>query len=343
MNLGDGVALITGGAGGIGKELARALLKTGCRVAIADIDDARLADAKEELERVARNHAPGGWDAEVCGQVGVAASSALSVHRADVGRLEACEALVKEVLAAHEGRITLLINNAGIVAADSLGSLSWSAIRQVVDVNLWSAIYLTKLLLPTLAAQPAGACVVNVSSLEGVVAIPGNLPYCVSKYAMRGFSEALACDAAILYPSVNVMCVMPGFVSTDMLEHCKDRINANALLTNDAWKSRVPDVATMSSYFKALGSTTPPAAAAQILRGVRRGQRAVMVGNDSLILIGLRRLFGTYFYWPVVYWPAFSLTLIGVRLIGRRTLLAACVLLLWLRYRRGRRFSSTGR
>jgi NAD(P)-dependent dehydrogenase (short-subunit alcohol dehydrogenase family) len=301
----DTVALVTGGANGIGNEVVRALLQQGCKCAVADLDEAALLAFSTELSPVF--------------------GSRLTTHRCDVSLLAECEQLVREVLAAHGGRLTLLVNNAGIVAANSLGAIRMEDFRAVIDVNLWAPIVLTKLCLPALAAEPPSrwrrsAYVVNVSSLEGVVAIPGNLPYCVSKFAVRGFSEALACDAQFLYPHVGVLCVMPGFVQTDMIERNQARIDTTTLIANKDWKevARSIQPTTISIWFKRMGSTTPASAAAQILRAVRKDQSAVSVGTDSWILSLLARLFGSYFYAPLIYWPAMAGTLVGVRIIGKR-------------------------
>ena len=106
------VALVTGGAGGIGRELARALLLNGCSCAIADISHERLQETRTALCSIPELRR---------GQ--------LSVHHADLSVGEECSRLVSEVLEAHGGRLSLLINNAGIVAADALERMSIETFR----------------------------------------------------------------------------------------------------------------------------------------------------------------------------------------------------------------------
>eukprot|EP00511_Aplanochytrium_stocchinoi_P011878 CAMPEP_0204878296 /NCGR_PEP_ID=MMETSP1348-20121228/48672_1 /ASSEMBLY_ACC=CAM_ASM_000700 /TAXON_ID=215587 /ORGANISM="Aplanochytrium stocchinoi, Strain GSBS06" /LENGTH=225 /DNA_ID=CAMNT_0052035267 /DNA_START=1 /DNA_END=676 /DNA_ORIENTATION=- len=223
MRVKKGVAVVTGGASGIGLSLTKQLLSKGCSVSICDISTERLNKAQTELATLVTE---------------LARNSDLNVkctsHRVDVTQRDQVEAFANEVIEQF-GRVSILFNNAGVVAANTLENVA----------------------------------VVNVSSLEGIIAIPGDITYCTSKFAVRGFSESLMLDNMITKPHVHVMCVHPGMVRTNMLMNNKERINPNALMVKgyEKYTDNI-DVPALSNGFKKIGSTTPEAAASQILNAV---------------------------------------------------------------------------
>jgi NAD(P)-dependent dehydrogenase (short-subunit alcohol dehydrogenase family) len=302
------VAVVTGGGGGIGLELCRELLAGGAYgVCVVDNSLARLEAALGALgcpERV-------------------------SAHAVDVTSLAEVERLRGEVLA-RWGRVSMLFNNAGVVAANNLLDSSWSELKLVVDVNLWGAIHCTKVLLPELAKEPRAA-VVNTSSLEGLIAIPGNVAYCTSKYAIRGFSEALALDLGITHPHVLVSVVCPGLVATQMLHNNRERVRTDHLDAGGNVERLLgfkPTVQGIERGFRALASTTPEAAAQQVLAGVRAGRRRVLIGTDTVILDLVSRLLPNLFYNRLVYALSLSFSLLLARVVGKKTLALAAALLL---------------
>jgi NAD(P)-dependent dehydrogenase (short-subunit alcohol dehydrogenase family) len=305
------VAVVTGGAGGIGLELCRQLLEAGAAgVCVVDNSAARLEAALAALgcpERV-------------------------SAHAVDVTSLAQVERLREEVLARWT-RVSMLFNNVGVVAANNLLDSSWNELKFVVDVNLWGAIHCTKVLLPDLAKEPRAA-VVNTSSLEGLIAIPGNVAYCTSKFAIRGFSEALALDLGITHPHVLVTVVCPGLVATQMLHNNRDRVRTDHLDEDGAVERLLGYKLTVQSIergFQALASTTPQAAAQQVLTGVRAGRRRVLVGSDAVLLDWISRLLPNLFYSRLVYAPSLAIALLLARVVGKKTLALAAALLLLAR------------
>lgn len=157
-------------------------------------------------------------------------------------------------------------------------------IDTVMNVNVNGVVNMTKLFMPLLKEEKE-AYIVNVSSLEGIMAIPGDIMYCTSKYAVRGFSEALMLDNALTQQNVRVCVVHPGFVQTDMIKNNAALVNPNALHVEGYERfTKMITVESISKYFKRIGSTTPAAAATQILNGVRGNKTRVLVGNDCAIL-----------------------------------------------------------
>ena len=190
------VIVITGASDGIGAEMAQQLAQTHGQ-GVALVLAARQLD---KLEAVA----------EACRQDGAAT---LCV-RTDVSVRADCEALIAQTMKQF-GRIDTLINNAGISAHALLqdvdaAHLDWY--EELMRVNLWGTIWCTHAALPHLKASRGR--IVAVSSLAGLVGVPGRTAYCTSKFAMNGFMEALRTE--LLSDGVSVTIAYPGVVDTDI-------------------------------------------------------------------------------------------------------------------------------
>ncbi|HZV21365.1 MAG TPA: SDR family NAD(P)-dependent oxidoreductase [Hyphomicrobiales bacterium] len=168
-----GVALVTGAASGIGASLAAALAKRSCNLALADLNQNGLI---EVAARVAK--------------FGVA----VSTHVLDVADADAVAALPREVQSHHD-RLTILVNNAGVALNGRFDQVSLADFKLLMDINFWGVVHMTKAFLPILQRERASN-IVNISSLFGIVAAPGQAAYCSSKFAVRGFSESLRQELA---------------------------------------------------------------------------------------------------------------------------------------------------
>lgn len=162
------VVLITGGSRGIGFATAAAFLAQGARVAICSVDEPRLALALEEL----------GKQGEVAG------------WRADVRDRAAIAELVRRTVQCF-GRIDVLVNNAARLAVSDFAEQDPASIDEVIEVNLKGTLHTTRIVLPYMLAQGSG-CIVNVSSSLGTYGMPRLAVYSASKFALVGFTEALA-------------------------------------------------------------------------------------------------------------------------------------------------------
>jgi short-subunit dehydrogenase len=193
------------------------------------------------------------------------------VNVADFGQMQA---FADDVVAAH-GRVTHLINNAGVSLFGTVEEVSVEDLRWLMDINFWGTVYGVKMFLPVLREQPA-AHVVNVSSVFGLVAPPGNAAYCASKFAVRGFTEALRHE--LEGTNVAVSCVHPGGVATNIARG--GRVGAHA------------DAATkeqLANFHAKVSRTTPEQAARTIVRGIKRRSKRILVGTDARIIDVIHR------------------------------------------------------
>jgi NAD(P)-dependent dehydrogenase (short-subunit alcohol dehydrogenase family) len=260
----NGVAVVTGAGSGIGRALARQLAVTGCALALADIDEAGLQQTATSLNE---RGAP------------------LSTHLVDVSDERAVQTFAQEVMNKH-GRLTLLINNAGVALHGRFDEISLDDLRWLMQINFWGVVHGVKFFLPLLKQQPR-AHIVNMSSVFGIVAPPGQSAYSASKFAVRGFTEALRHE--LEGSSVFVSCVHPGGIRTPIARRAR-------LGANTPPSSRDEAVAR----FDRLTPTMPDAAAARILQGIERREPRILVGRDAWQIDLFQRLR------PGTYWKAMA-------------------------------------
>ena len=260
--LDGGVAVITGAGSGIGRALARRLALEKMSLALADVDVNGLQGTAEQL-------------------VSEKNKIAVSTHVVDVSNARRMEEFASEVAQRH-GRATLLINNAGVALIGNIDEVSVADIEWLMGINFWGVVYGVKNFLPILKRQPR-AHIVNISSIFGIVAPAGQSAYCASKFAVRGFTEVLLHELA--GTQVGVSCVHPGGIRTNVVAHAR-------------LGERVPtSIREMTlAYFDRVAVTTPEQAADRIVRGVRRNEPRIIIGDDAIRLDRLQRLL------PVRYW-----------------------------------------
>ena len=209
---GDRVAVVTGGASGIGRGMANAFGRRGMRLVLADNDEERLAKATQELRA-------DGLDA-----IGVPT---------DVRDPAAVDALAAAALDKF-GRIDVACNNAGVWTLDAQWETSLDEWRWVVDVNLWGVINGVRTFTPILIDNPDGGWVVNTASVAGLFPHPFNGPYTATKHAVVGLSKALRHELTIRTEGrVGVTVVCPGNVNTEIIDHLARRPEADKALPAD--------------------------------------------------------------------------------------------------------------
>ena len=195
------VAVVTGGASGIGKGIAQALKAEGMQVVIADVEQDALGAAAKEI-----------------GAVGV---------RCDVSSLESVQALADQVLKQF-GNIHVLCNNAGVGSNAPIAEMTPSDWQWMLGVNLMGVIYGTRAFLPALRANPDGGWIVNTASMSGFRIVPGLGGYGVTKFGIMAFSETLALELAGEGSKVGVSILCPGPVHTNIKASSRNRPNALA-------------------------------------------------------------------------------------------------------------------
>lgn len=251
----DRVAVVTGAGSGIGRGLALELSRRRCSLALTDVHAQRL-------ERTA----------ELCRELG--ADTLADV--VDASDPDAVGAHARRVIDRF-GRVELVFNNAGIALIGEVGVQRLEDVQRVIDVNLWGVIHGTRAFLPHLIASGDGH-LVNVSSLFGLFAIPKQSAYHASKFAVRGYTEALAVEVAAAGHPVRVSCAHPGGIATRIVQ--------------DARFTHADDREGVIDLFAEVARTTPLEAARTILRGVERDRPRILVGTDAKILDVLVRLLG---------------------------------------------------
>lgn len=254
----DKVVVITGAASGIGRALAVNLARKGALLALSDVDEAGLA--------------------ETVGLATEAGAQEVVSDRLDVADRAAFQAYATKV-ADHFGRVNVVINNAGVALAGDVTDLSYDDMDWITGINYWGVVHGTKEFLPHLIASGDGH-VVNLSSLFGLVAMPGQSAYNATKFAVRGFTEALREEMLIAGHRVGVTSVHPGGIKT--------AIARNARVAANEDKQRTADL-----FDKKLARMTPERAAEIIVRGVEKNQARVLVGLDAHALHHFAKLAGS--------------------------------------------------
>ncbi|MDP9236316.1 MAG: SDR family oxidoreductase [Chloroflexota bacterium] len=232
----DQVVIVTGGGRGIGRAVALEFAAEGAVLLLGG----RRMDALQTsvLE---------------CREAGGRAESI----KCDVAVEEDLQGIVLRAMD-HYGRIDVLVNNAGVVTGGRLDEIAAEDVRRITDVNIWAPVRLSQIALPHMRAAKSGT-IVNISSIAGRVGMPYHATYCASKYALRGFSEALRRE--LRRDGVHVMAVYPGVTATDLLEG----VEIDGL--------GVP-IATAAQVGRA------------VRRGVERGQNDVFIGLGESMFAG---------------------------------------------------------
>jgi NAD(P)-dependent dehydrogenase (short-subunit alcohol dehydrogenase family) len=250
------VAAITGAGSGMGRALALELASRGCAVAIADIGAAALEETRSMLR-----------DSQV----------AVSGHIVDVADRAAMERFAADVVRIH-GKVNLVFNNAGVSVTNTVEKLSYEDFEWLMNINFWGVVHGTKAFLPYLRRADE-AHIINTSSIFGVVAFPSQGAYNASKFAVRGFTEALRQELADTH--IGVSCVQPGGVKTNIVKTSRYYAADNEAPTREE----------LTKSFEELAALTPRDAAMQILRGVEGNRGRVLVGKDAKLLAWIARLF----------------------------------------------------
>ena len=252
------VAVITGAGSGIGRALSVDLARRGSLLAISDVDDAGLAETVELVK------AAGAREVR---------SDHLDV--ADRAAFAAYAAAVVE----HFGRVNIVVNNAGVALAGNLEDLEYPDMDWIIGINFWGVVHGTKEFLPHLIASGDGH-LVNISSLFGLVSMPGQSMYNAAKYAVRGMSEAVREEMLVAGYPVGVTVVHPGGIKT-------------AIARNARVSAKEDQAATAKLFDEKLAKMTPERAAEIIVKGIQTNKARVLVGLDAHAVHTLAKLTGS--------------------------------------------------
>jgi short-subunit dehydrogenase len=257
-------AAVTGAASGIGRALAIELAARGCDLALADRDEAGLQTVAAEIAK--------------------AHSRKVSVHRVDVGERTGIADFATAAIAAHPS-LNILINNAGVALLGNFHEIDQAEMEWLFNINFWGVVHSTRAFLPHLATRPA-AHIVNISSIYGIVAPPGQTAYSSAKFAVRGLSESLRHELQVADSPVRLSVVHPGGVLTNIARNMR----MGTGVSDNERRAQAID------WFDQFAGTTPKDAALRIIRGVEKNEPRILIGGDARFLDLLQR------FRPATYW-----------------------------------------
>jgi short-subunit dehydrogenase len=257
-----GAAAITGAASGIGRALAIELAQRGCDLALADRDEAGLKALAAEIGTTRK----------------------VSVHRVDVSEPADIAQFASEATTAHPA-LGIVVNNAGVALMGSFEEIDQAQMDWLFDINFWGVVHGTRAFLPHLKTQAEGH-IVNLSSIFGMIAPPGQSAYAAAKFAVRGFSESVRHELAMAGSPIKLSVVHPGGVATAIARNARTGIG----VTDNARRAQSIE------RFENAAKTSPKDAALRIIRGIERNEPRILIGNDARFMDLLQR------FRPGTYW-----------------------------------------
>ena len=269
------VAVITGAGSGMGRYLAILLAKDGADVCVCDVNEKTLNETVIMLRKY---------------------NVSVSSHLLDVSDKESIEALPQKVIDQH-GKVDLVFNNAGVGSGSYFQDMNKDNWDWVMGINFEGVVNSTRAFIPHMINN-SEAAIVNTSSIFGMVAIPGQSVYHATKFAVRGFTESLALEMKQTNPNLQIHCVHPGHIGTNIASSARisdedfDKTQARMSIFN---RNPPKTKQEMGELFKE-GGMHPSKAAKIILDGVKKNNSRIFVGLDAKLLDLSQRLFPKHYH-----------------------------------------------
>ncbi|MBF0102018.1 MAG: SDR family oxidoreductase [Desulfobacterales bacterium] len=255
MDLYGKIAVVTGAGSGIGQALSLGLAREGCMLAISDINPNGLRATAEAVHEITHQ-----WPLR---------------RVLDVSNPKDMTSYAKDVIDQF-GHVNIVINNAGVALSNFIESMSIEDLNWVMKINFWGMVYGTKAFLPYMKEMKKNtAHIINISSVFGLWAIPAFSAYNCSKFAVRGFTEALSQELSDTH--ITVSCVYPGGIKTNIARNA-------IVLTQKTVKDHV-------KLFESIAFTTPEKAATVIIKGIKQKKRRILIGPDAYAFDIIQRVF----------------------------------------------------
>jgi NADP-dependent 3-hydroxy acid dehydrogenase YdfG len=269
------VAVITGAGSGMGRYLAILLAKDGADICVCDVNEETLGETVEMLRKF---------------------NVSVSSHFLDVSDKDAIEALPQKVIDQH-GKVDLVFNNAGVTTGAHFKDMDEDNWDWVMGINFNGVVNSTRAFIPHMINN-SEAAIVNTSSIFGMVAVPGQTVYHATKFAVRGFTESLALEMKQTNPNLQIHCVHPGHIGTNIAatarmsdEDFKDNETRSSIFAKNAPKTQQE----MGELFRE-GGMHPSKAAQIILNGVKKNKSRIFIGLDAKLLDLSQRLFPKHYH-----------------------------------------------
>lgn len=256
------LAVVTGAGSGIGRALVLDLIRRGCDVAACDVQQ----DALEETVALA------------------AGSGEARAYCFDVADRDAFYQHADRIRGDFGQPANLIINNAGVGLGARVREMRWEDFEWLMGINFWGVCYGTQAFLPQLIESGDGH-VVNVSSIYGMISGPLTSAYNAAKFAVRGYTESLRIEMLAEKLPVQVSCVHPGGIRTNIAK--SSRLDAGAGM----------DRAEFDKWFSRITLTSPEKAAAIIINGIRHNRPRILVGPDAHLIDAMQRTLGIRYQW----------------------------------------------
>ena len=269
------VAVITGAGSGMGRYLAILLAKDGADVCICDVNEKTLGETSAMLRKF---------------------NVSVSSHLLDVSDKESIEALPQKVIDQH-GKVDLVFNNAGVTAGAHFKDMDENNWDWVMGINFNGVVNSTRAFIPHMINN-SEAAIVNTSSIFGMVAVPGQTVYHATKFAVRGFTESLALEMKQTNPNLQIHCVHPGHIGTNIAATARmsdEDFNDNETRPSIFSKNAPKTQQEMGELFREDGMH-PSKAAKIILNGVKKNKSRIFIGLDARLLDLSQRLFPKHYH-----------------------------------------------
>lgn len=250
------VAVVTGAGSGIGRGLAINLASEGCSVALADVNEAGLAETASLID---------------------IKNTRTKFYQVDVSDRDRVYRFADEVVEDF-GKVDIVINNAGVQLKETLEDVTYDDLNWLMGINLYGVIYGSKAFLPYLRKQPMSN-LVNVSSVQAFFTNPNSGPYCTSKFAVRGFTLTLAQE--LRNTTVSVSCVYPGGVRTNIVRNERFHKTSRQGVTQE------DEAALFEKYVCWISADR---AARIIIKGIKKNKQNILVGPDAYFYELISRL-----------------------------------------------------